>query len=145
MVIVVTFCKLEFRSTLIFADEQLIMRDLISWQSLVCFIYIRLSGVDTKLVSYVCLLWALITTHIQLTRLTIATPILLPGPWACFVSSPEWPPSPSSPTRTQPTTSVPNNSSKSDLLRGRSLLPSRRSPSRLALLSSSSSILEVEV
>ena len=38
MVIVVTFCKLEFRSTLIFADEQLIRRDMISWQSLVCFI-----------------------------------------------------------------------------------------------------------
>ena len=44
MVIVVTFCKLEFRSTLIFADEQLIRRDIISWQSLVCFINIRLSG-----------------------------------------------------------------------------------------------------
>ena len=115
MVIVVTFCKLEFRSTLIFADEKLIMRDIISWQSIVCFINIRLSGVDNKLVSYVCLLWALITTHIQLTRLTIATPILLPGPWACFVSSPEWPPSPSpsSPTRTQSTTSVSNKARRS--------------------------------
>ena len=72
MVIVVTFCKLGFRSTLIFADEQLIMRDIISWQSLVCFINIRLSGVDTKLVSYVCLLWAVSTTHkYRLARVAI--------------------------------------------------------------------------
>ena len=44
MVIVVTFCKLEFRSTLIFADEQLIRRDIISWQSLVCFIQYPVVG-----------------------------------------------------------------------------------------------------
>ena len=38
------FCKLEFLSTLIFADEQLIRRDIISWQSLVCFIQYPVVG-----------------------------------------------------------------------------------------------------